>query len=46
MNDDIMARLKRGEIVAVGNKMYMICRDCGKIIQINKPIVGSLHFCE
>lgn len=22
------------------------CRECGKIVKINKPIIGSLHYCS
>jgi hypothetical protein len=24
---------------------YVVCKTCGKIVRINKPILGSLHFC-
>ena len=37
--------LKDGKIVVVGNKLYGICANCGKLIQINKPIIGSIHLC-
>ena len=29
----------------VGNKMYGVCSDCGKVICVNKFILGSLHVC-
>jgi len=29
----------------VGNKIYTVCADCGKLVQVNKPIFGSLHVC-
>jgi hypothetical protein len=29
----------------VGNKIYDVCPTCGKIIRINKTILGSLHIC-
>ena len=45
-DEDVSAKLNRGEIVVVGNKMYMMCQNCGKIVQINKPILGSLHSCR
>ncbi len=25
---------------------YGRCGRCGKVIRINKPLIGSLHFCE
>jgi hypothetical protein len=23
-----------------------LCQECGKIVRLNKPFIGSLHFCE
>jgi hypothetical protein len=34
------------EIIVAGNKLYVICGKCGKLVQINKPILGGLHYCE
>jgi hypothetical protein len=34
----------RGLIVA-GGKLYAQCPDCGKLVRVNKPILGSLHIC-
>lgn len=28
-----------------GDKAYGTCADCGKLVQVNKPVVGSLHVC-
>jgi hypothetical protein len=39
-------RLQQGEVVALGHKLYVLCRDCGSVVRINKPFVGSMHFCE
>jgi hypothetical protein len=44
--ESINQRLARGEIVAVGNKLYQLCRVCGKTVQLNKPFIGSLHLCN
>ena len=30
----------------VGRKLLDVCRDCGKLIRIDKPIFGSLHVCS
>lgn len=38
-------RLMAGEVVAAGRKLYQRCGVCGGIVRINKPIVGSMHFC-
>jgi hypothetical protein len=46
MSEDVMVRLRRGETVVVGNKIYVMCGLCKKIVQVNKPFVGSLHFCD
>lgn len=24
---------------------YRVCRDCGKIVKVNKFLFGALHFC-
>lgn len=46
MNDrNVNARLNRGEVVVVGKKMMAKCRACRKIIQVNKPVLGSMHIC-
>lgn len=29
----------------IGNKIYEVCRDCGKVVQINKSFIGGLHIC-
>lgn len=26
-------------------KLYAVCPDCGQLVRINKPIIGSLHVC-
>ena len=44
--NSVDAKLARGETLIVGNKMYRVCPNCGKIVQINKPVLGSTHFCE
>lgn len=41
----IDARLLRGEIIAVGSKLFGLCRDCGSIVRIDKPVLGSFHLC-
>lgn len=28
-----------------GKSHYVVCHDCLKMIRLNKPILGSLHFC-
>lgn len=29
----------------IGGKMYDVCKNCGKIICLNKFLFGSLHIC-
>lgn len=29
----------------IGNGIYDVCSGCAKIIRVNKPIFGSVHFC-
>ena len=33
------------KIYVVGNKLYAVCLDCGSLVQLNKPIIGSMHVC-
>jgi len=35
----------RDKIMIVGNKVYAVCPRCGKLVQLNKLIVGSMHAC-
>jgi hypothetical protein len=37
--------LKAGLLTRVGNRIYAVCSVCGKVVQVNKPVVGSLHVC-
>ncbi len=30
---------------AVGNHLYARCAQCGRIVRLNKPLLGSLHVC-
>lgn len=32
-------------IIVAGGKVYERCSACGKIVRVNKPLVGSLHVC-
>jgi len=33
------------KVLIVGNKVYTVCPRCGKTVQLNKPLVGSMHVC-
>jgi hypothetical protein len=37
--------LNPGEVITIGKKMYSICARCGKLVRVDKPLLGSLHFC-
>jgi len=41
-----VAKLVNGESIVVGNKIYTICDNCRHVVQVNKPFVGSAHFCS
>lgn len=32
-------------LFVVGHRIYSICRYCGGIVRVDKPLFGSLHFC-
>jgi len=40
-----MKQPELGEIFQVGNKLMGRCAECGQIVRIDKPILGSLHIC-
>ena len=42
---EALENLKRGKLAAIGGKTYEVCKDCRQMIRIDKPLVGSLHFC-
>ena len=42
--DDVVSRLPNG-MFRFGNKLYAQCKECGSVVRINKPIIGSLHLC-
>ena len=29
----------------IGGKLMAVCRNCGKIIRLDKPLFGSIHVC-
>ena len=45
MSDDFYSRLKRGEIVPVGNALWARCPECEQPVRINKWLLGSMHLC-
>lgn len=33
------------QLIIAGNKIYTVCPYCGRFIRVNKPFLGTLHFC-
>lgn len=31
--------------ISENGKQYTVCPACGKFVQMNKPIFGSMHLC-
>ena len=29
----------------INGRWYGVCPDCGSTVRLNKPVIGSLHFC-
>jgi hypothetical protein len=29
----------------VGGKLMSVCPDCGQVVRLDKPFLGSLHIC-
>jgi len=38
--------IKPGELFRIGEKLYARCSDCGDIVCVNKPLIGSMHICS
>lgn len=32
--------------IIVDNATWVICPECLKLVRLNKPFLGGLHFCE
>ena len=44
--DGQVINIEPGQSFMSGGKVYAICPNCGKLVQLNKPLLGGLHFCE
>jgi hypothetical protein len=42
---EALDKLHEGKTAEVNGKHYAVCDDCREVIRIDKPVVGSLHFC-
>lgn len=38
-------RIERGGWALIGGKWWGVCDRCGRLVRIDKPILGSLHWC-
>jgi hypothetical protein len=38
-------KLRRGEPVKWGRKVYSVCGACKQVVRVNKPLIGSMHPC-
>lgn len=45
-NADELRRMVHGERIDRNGKRYGMCPDCRAIVRLDKPIIGSLHFCS
>ena len=41
----IEERRARVGYAIIGQKICLHCPNCGQLVQLNKPLLGSLHFC-
>lgn len=37
--------MNKDNYIIVGNKIYLTCAGCGKLVRVNKPLLGELHIC-
>lgn len=45
INDATIYAIRSGKAIIIGRKVYLICSMCGKYVQTNKMILGSLYIC-
>jgi hypothetical protein len=38
--------IQNNNFISIGNKIYVTCPNCGMVVRINKPFIGSWHICE
>lgn len=41
-----LQRMADGEFIDRNGKRYAVCQDCGSVIRMDKPLLGSMHSCE
>lgn len=44
--DEKWDTLTQGKVVEIWGKVYALCDECGRLVRVNKPILGSLHVCN
>jgi len=44
--DEEIRILRRDGVVDINGKRYRACLLCRKVVQVNKRILGSAHFCQ
>jgi len=45
LTEEEKQRLVQGKAISRGGKIYALCGACYTVIRLNKPLVGSIHFC-
>lgn len=38
--------LTAGRAITRNGKVYAVCAKCHSVIRVDKPLIGSVHFCE
>lgn len=45
-NNDELRRMVAGERIDRNGKRYGMCPGCRAVVRLDKPLFGSLHFCD
>lgn len=46
MREHDIAQMRAGKIVEMNGRWYTVCQRCKKVVRVDKPLLGSLHFCS
>jgi hypothetical protein len=43
---EAVQKLSEGKTVQIRGNVYSVCDRCKRVVRVDKPLIGSAHFCE